>query len=676
MIRKAIAIGAFFIAMLMSANSASADTLRDDVKQKAELNYDIVYSSSESGFYEVKKNDKWGLIDANGREVLPCLYDNIYFDDDCGGYFEVKKDGKMAIFDAKLKMQLDFKYSKVYWYQRDDYDGCDVELNGKKGYINRKCKLIIPCEYDDVSYFPDEPDEIYAGVSIDGKKGMFNVKTQSLVIPCEYDNVIFYPDKPEDVHAEVVLGGRSGVFNVKTQSLVIPCEYDEVLSFQLNDSDYKKGRAQVQRSGLCGVYDTKINKEIIPCEYTKIFFAENGMDGTYLILALGGEFVPFMSKYENESGVDTGNYFETPAKWGAFNADKGELAVPCEYEFIDYIGEGMFKFNVGGTFKKEYASQPEPQGGLWGIVDANGKVICNAECQSIDRFKDGVASVVKNGVASFVVNPNAGTKLLLANGVSSCAIDNNIPTIERENEDTFAFIFANENYLHFSGADFAINDGKVFSKYCKQTLGLSEHNVRYFEDATYGNIQSALKKIQDIADVYDGDAKIIFYFSGLGNTEGDLRYILPSDASPTAIATTGISVNNVLGILNGLNTKYTLALFDAPFNGADRSGKMLASSRSIKIKSKVPAPSGNTIALFGSSDDKNNYCNEKNGHGLLTYFILEHLQTTKGDCTIQSLIDETKKNVERESLKLFKDVQVPQLVVPANIQQNVTSIKL
>jgi hypothetical protein len=423
------------------------------------------------------------------------------------------------------------------------------------------------------------------------------------------------------------------------------------------------------------VYDVKKQKEILPCKFTYIFSLDiddkKGFDSPYAITCLGGKYVAY--HYEDHNLV--GNYFETQPMYGVYSTETGAEVLPCKYEYLEYAGEDMFLFNVGGQYLKE-SFKFKPIGGLWGVVDSNGKEICKAEYLEIEHFKDGVAKTVKDGIASILVNPNSGTKLLLANGVSPCAIDNNIPTITRQNDETFAFIFANENYAHFSGSDFSINDGLIFKKYCQQTLGLPESNIRYFEDATYGNIMSALKKMQDIADVYDGDAKIIFYFSGLGNSEDDERYILPSDASPATIKTTGISVNSILSALNALNTQYTLALFDAPFNGTDKSGKMLASARGVKIKAKTPQSDGKTIAVFGSSDDKNTYCDDKNGHGLLTYTILEQIQQSKGECSLKTLIDTSTKAVEKTSLSLFKDVQSPLVIIPESMQTKWSTIKL
>jgi hypothetical protein len=625
------------------------------------------------GYIEVVIDDKCGVLDKNLHVIFPCEFQEIYKRDDCGGYYEAKKDGKTAIFDLSGKMLFGYKYDEVYWYQREDNDGCDVKLNGKVGYIDKSGKEIIPCRYDDIRYSPEKVSkEPFAEVKLNGKCGIYDIKHHEELSKIEYDETWYSMLNDGDRFCKVVVDNKKGVFDSQTRSLVVPTQYDDVSIIALNDGYCKQMRLKVEKDSLFGVYDVKKEKEILPCRFTQIFYLDEiGLDSRYTIVCLGGKYVAY--HYEDHNLV--GNYFETQPMYGVYSTETGAEVLPCKYEYLEYAGEDMFLFNVGGQHLKE-SFKFKPIGGLWGVVDSNGKEICKAEYLEIEHFKDGVAKTVKDGVASILVNPNSGTKLLLANGVSPCAIDNNIPTITRQNDETFAFIFANENYAHFSGSDFSINDGLIFKKYCQQTLGLPESNIRYFEDATYGNIMSALKKMQDIADVYDGDAKIIFYFSGLGNSEDDERYILPSDASPATIKTTGISVNSILSALNALNTQYTLALFDAPFNGTDKSGKMLASARGVKIKAKTPQSEGKTIAVFGSSDDKNTYCDDKNGHGLLTYTILEQIQQSKGECSLKTLIDSSTKAVEKSSLSLFKDVQSPLVIIPESMQVKWSTIKL
>ena len=38
--------------------------------------FDSIYGGSEEGLWEVKRNGKHGAIDIQGREIIPCIYDD------------------------------------------------------------------------------------------------------------------------------------------------------------------------------------------------------------------------------------------------------------------------------------------------------------------------------------------------------------------------------------------------------------------------------------------------------------------------------------------------------------------------------------------------------------------------------------------------------------------------
>ena len=370
-------------------------------------------------------------------------------------------------------------------------------------------------------------------------------------------------------------------------------------------------------------------------------------------------------------------------KEGVYNAEGNNL-LSCIYDDVSINGE-YINFTIDGkdglySIKENrilleplyaYLSSPSEnlilyqkvKEGKYGYLDIKGKVVIEEQYDNASSFEDGVAQVTKDGVTSIIKHPLYGTNLDVATG-NDVWVDIDIPQTSIQNEDAFAFIIANENYNHFSGADYSHNDGKVFAEYCKKTLALPENNVRYYEDATYGNIANALKQLRDIADVYDGDAKIIFYFSGLGITDEKTseRYILPSDASLPALASTGYQVNELIGALNQLKSQYTLVVVDAPFNGNGKTGKPIDSGRGVMIANKKVISHDNVVGLIGG-EEGNGYSCKQLQHSILTYSLLEKLKTTKGDCSIGEIIDTSFQRTREQSLKLFKEVQTPQKIV-------------
>ena len=434
--------------------------------------------------------------------------------------------------------------------------------------------------------------------------------------------------------------------------------------------------------------------EVVPCKYT---YALQITGTDYFKIAIEGAWPSDFNKSISD------NFWNCPpekALWGI--ADKtGKVVVPCEYDYIQAISgdiaivskgggvelykdgkfyqskiiigkNGFYNLNNGKHTDCVYKGWRVVKEGMvpclnkddkWGYLDAQEfSVVIPFEYDKASSFEEGVAQVEKDGVASFITDPKKGTSLHLANGGGTASkIDSNIPQSGEKQDDSFAFIIANENYLHLKGADYAINDGKTFREYCLKTFGLLEKNVRYYEDATYGNIVNAVQKIKDIADVYEGDAKIIVYFSGLGMTDTETKesYLLPTDATIDALNVTGYKLQQLMEVLNGLKTRQTIIIIDAPFGGTDKEGKMLAQHRGVALKPKPVTPQNNTVLCLGSSGEEPAYASKDCGHGLFTYALLEKIQESKGKCTLKEAMDYATSNVRKATIKGSGKAQSP-----------------
>lgn len=68
--------------------------------------------------------------------------------------------------------------------------------------------------------------------------------------------------------------------------------------------------------------------------------------------------------------------------------------------------------------------------------------------------------------------------------VGKSDVDTDIPSSKVNQSNTFALVFANENYREEVPVTYAGNDGRTVSKYLVQTLGIPSSNVHLVEDAT------------------------------------------------------------------------------------------------------------------------------------------------------------------------------------------------
>jgi hypothetical protein len=483
-------------------------------------------------------------------------------------------------------------------------------------------------------------DEGYYYVKLNGKWGVID-KQGNEIVPPKYDNVGIFPFSKDYNYVVVELNEKYGVFDRQGKEVVAP-KYDEILDDELE----KFGYASVTLNSKMGVID-KQGKEIIPCEYTIVVIDEiedATTKQTFAGLIQGGT-------------IGDDDDLTVNGKWGLYDLDNKKWIAACKYEWMRDPHEGLAAFNIGGKLIDEKIS-----GGKWGYLDvATGKEIIPAQYETAGNFKDGAAQVSLNGQTALIENPLAKNKANIARVASD--VDANIPVSGSTSEETFAFIFANESYQNFS-VPFANNDGEIFREYCKKTLGIPEKNVRFYENATIGNMASAVNRIKEIADTYDGDARFIVYYSGQGLTDESSKtpYLLPVDAVLTNLAATGYSVEKLNKELSQLPAKSTLLVLDACFNGCDREGKMLTAARSIAVKAKPNYASGSLIVISAATSDETAYQYKDKNHGLLTYFLLKKLQETKGDITYRSLTDYVTSEVKKQSISNSK-IQSPSVTV-------------
>ena len=246
-------------------------------------------------------------------------------------------------------------------------------------------------------------------------------------------------------------------------------------------------------------------------------------------------------------------------------------------------------------------------------------------------------------------------------------VDVNIPKSKNKKEQTFAVIIANENYISESQVMFAQNDGEVFKKYCLQTLGVPEQNVRFITDATLNGIRKEMTWLSNVAEAFEGEANIIFYYAGHGIPDENSKsaYLLPIDGYGTDVES-GYKIDDLYAKLGSLHAKSIVVFLDACFSGAQRSGTMLASARGIAIKAKESAPVGNMVVFSAAQGDETAYPYNEQGHGLFTYFLLKKLQETAGNVTLGELGSYITRNVRQLSVVVNNKSQTP-TVTPSNV---------
>ncbi len=254
-------------------------------------------------------------------------------------------------------------------------------------------------------------------------------------------------------------------------------------------------------------------------------------------------------------------------------------------------------------------------------------------------------------------------------------VDTNLPAASDKAEKTFAIIIANENYVNDVPVDYALQDGRIFRDYCETVLGLPKENIRFQENATLNGIRGMVNWISNVAKVYKGQSKIIFYYAGHGvPDETGATNVLPVDGSGKD-PKTGYSLKELYTTLGSLKAQSICVFLDACFSGKQRNDDLLVAARGVR-RAKEEMPLGNMIVLSAAKEDETAHSYPDKGHGLFTYFLLKKLKETKGDVTLGELAAYVEENVSQKAIVVLNMMQTPTTSVSAPMKNTWRTMKL
>lgn len=371
----------------------------------------------------------------------------------------------------------------------------------------------------------------------------------------------------------------------------------------------------------------------------------------------------------------------TKGTLGTYDADYGAYPVSIEgantiYAKIPLEEAMQFKSNWS-----KVAMQP-----TYGIIDDNIAVtscifsLGNKSWKSTERAANDNLDYLSYDVPTLNVDLDGKTSVAQNTSPKKAVdntIDKNIPQTASLQSNTFVIAIGNENYTLVPKVAFANNDMNIFAQYCQKTLGIPMQNIRKYKDATFGSMLSALNDIKDIADAYNGDMNVIFYYAGHGipNEKDQTAYLLPTDADGKSTEVC-FPLARLYKELGELNAKSVIVFMDACFSGAQRGNGMLASARGVAIKAKEQKPMGKLVVLTAASGEETAYPFKEKGHGLFTYFLLKKLNETKGECSLGELSEYITTNVKRQSIVINRKPQTPAIIFSDSVKDEWMNYKL
>jgi hypothetical protein len=246
------------------------------------IEYDWIEPFDGNGICRAKKDNKYGLLDKNGSEVLPFIYDRIgtFYDslaiivqgDKYGyinrsgeehialkydfvpevllwgnyvdGFAKYRLKDKLGVMDAEGESVFPAIFQDIGSYKEGEYIA--VKKRGKWGYSNQNLKLVIPYDYDDAFTFNGafavcRLDSAWILIDREGKKALAE-QFQSI-------NLI------GDSLFLVQQNGKYGLLGPRLEVL-LPIEYEEIKAAPF------KNLLSLRREASLSYYDLKGLKRI------------------------------------------------------------------------------------------------------------------------------------------------------------------------------------------------------------------------------------------------------------------------------------------------------------------------------------------------------------------------------------------------------------------------------
>lgn len=299
----------------------------------------------EKRVLKYKKDEKYGLIDYNGKVITKAIYDEVKGLENKESELLVKKDGKYGVVNDKGVKLINEEYDSIvadgYYTEEDKYALSGYIISNKTnngyryGYINYKLERLLKTDYNEVSRIL----EITNG---------------------------------QDVYIIASKNGKYGV--VKNNKTVINYDYQDI------EYDVTNNLLKLQRNLKYGVSDIT-GKSVLPVKYKELEFKglyiqtleDNNQEYSYFN-SEGNEIKE--PKYTTVLKTNEANYYITINKdglYGIINKDKKEL-LENKYNYLEYLFD-------------EYFIAAKDDGNL-GIINVKDSILVDFKYEVLQKIQD------------------------------------------------------------------------------------------------------------------------------------------------------------------------------------------------------------------------------------------------------------------------------------------------
>lgn len=352
----------------------------------------------EKNVLKYKEGNLYGLVDFQGKKILPANYEEISNIDYKEGYLKVKKEGFYGVVTIEGKTILKPEYSDIladgYYNASSKYSKAGFLLQTKSddgykyGYAKPDGKVIVENNYSEISRINEINDDknIYLISSSNGKYGL--LKNGKILLENEYDDIEY--DRETNLLV-ISKGIKQGAYNIEGKE-IIPMEYDLINIGGDYINAVKEGNRTVFDSNG-NKLDTDFYSHLKASNnYSVVIDSQNNYNivDTSNNLLLKDKYI-YIEYYKNDLFIATQ---ETNS--GLINAN-GNIVVPLKYSTLQKIdGTELLKATTLENNKID-------------LINASGTVIEGCENSKIEKKNNYIKIYSDSETKYFDLNGNQKT---------------------------------------------------------------------------------------------------------------------------------------------------------------------------------------------------------------------------------------------------------------------------
>ena len=321
---------------LVTEKDGNIQLYRND-KILLDNNYQAINYNEDSKLLIIKKDNKYGVTDLNGKQILNIEYDQIQIP---GNYIIAIKNGNSETFDLSGTKQENLQFTNIMMTNNENYN-ISIDTNDKYGVISKDGTTIIENKYNYIQY-------LFANYFIvggdSGKSGIINDKGEEL-LPINYE-VIQKIDNSDIIQA--MTGNTLELYN-KQISKIVSMENGKL---DINNNYIKVySTTQTEYVGLDG--SLKSDFDIFP-DNTLFASEKDGMWG----FVDKNNNIKVNYQYEKVTELNELGFagIKKDGKWGVIDKN-GNVILEPTYEIAEQNGEPYFigkYYKVISGYEEEY----------------------------------------------------------------------------------------------------------------------------------------------------------------------------------------------------------------------------------------------------------------------------------------------------------------------------------